>query len=47
MTQRKKERAVKMKINNEMQEAVKLETDQNYKESADLLVEREKMATIA
>ena len=46
-TQRKKERAAKMKINNEMQETIKRETDQNYKAASEMYETQEKKAVIA
>ena len=33
---RRKERVAKMKINSEIQEEVKLQTDENYKEAVDM-----------
>ena len=46
-TQRKKERAAKMKINNEMQETIKRETDQNYKAASEMYETQEKKAVLA
>ena len=37
IVQRKKERLVKMKINDEVQETIKRETDSNYKEAAEMV----------
>lgn len=37
---RKKERAAKFRINNEMHETIKRETDLNYKEAADMVEQK-------
>ena len=45
--QRKKERAAKMKINNEVQETLKRETDVNYKETMQMFEDTEQKAEVA
>ena len=47
MVQRKKERVAKMKINNEMQETIKKESDPIYMEVSNMYEEQSKKETIA
>lgn len=47
MDRRKKERAAKMKINKEVEETIKLETDKNYQMASNMLEESQKKASLA
>ena len=47
ISQRKKERAAKMRINTEVQETIKRETDVNYKEATEMYESAAKQEEIA
>ena len=47
MVKRKKERAAKMKLNSGIQDAVQMETDNDYKQASEMYEEKAKLAVVA